>query len=223
VEGNLDHMHRHHGFIIPDLSSVKNLAGLINYISEKVHVGRICLFCEREFKSAAACVAHMDSKGHCKIPWEYEDQIEEFVEYYDFSTSEEADKDRGTMEIDSATGELLLRDREGKLTKRLGPSRQFRSLYRMMREETRLVVDPGMANAVKERSLQVYQTAGILTTSHVLTIAAKKRLDREQNAIQVQYERELMERQLRDGFRQKDLIRNRVAKKNVSVARFAHG
>ena len=131
VESNLEHMHRNHGFLVHDLESVTNLPGLVNYVAEKVHVGRICLFCEREFRSSAACIAHMTSKGHCRIPWEYEDQIEEFVEYYDFSTTTSGSANDGTMELDMVTGELILTDADGSM-KRLGPSRQFRNACRRM-------------------------------------------------------------------------------------------
>lgn len=224
IESNLDHMHRQHGFIIPDLASVKNLPGLVNYIAEKVHVGRICLTCEREFKTSAACIWHMTSKGHCKIPFEYEDQVEEFVEYYDFTQGQpEADGNQGTIELDPSTGELVLRDAEGVATKRLGPSREFRSLYRMLREESRQSVDSGIANAVKERSLQIYQRAGVLTTSSALTIAAKQRLSKQASQLQTRQERRFHEQTIKDGMRINQLIKDRKAGTNVGAGHGVHG
>jgi pre-60S factor REI1 len=223
VESNLEHMHRHHGFLVHDLSSVINLPGLVNYLAEKVHVGRICLYCEREFRASAACIAHMTSKGHCRIPWEYEDQIEEFVEYYDFSTAEaEASEQTGTLEMDMNTGELILKDADGSV-KRLGPSKQFRNVYRALKAESRASVDPAIANAVKERSLQVYRSAGLLTTSTALTVDLKRRLHKRANFLQDRCQRKFHDITIKNGLQVNYLIKDRKAGTNVGAGHGVHG
>ena len=222
IEDNLDHMHKSHGFLIPDLASVKDLTGLLKYLAEKVHIGQICLLCEREFRSSAACIAHMTTKGHCRIPWEYEDDMEEFLEFYDFSISEAEQDDSSTMEYDSNTGELILTNAEGQV-KRLGPSREFKSVYRSVKEEARHEVDPAISNAIKERSLQLYERAGILTTSSALTLAIKKKLNKKANELQSRQERRFHETALQNGMKVNWLIKDRKAGTNVGAGHGVHG
>lgn len=221
VEENLDHMHSAHGFLVRDLDACKDVQGLINYLAEKIQVGRICLNCEKEFRSAQACVTHMEAKGHCNVPWEFEDEIEEFLEYYDFSSTEEEKKANGTMEYDSGTGELILRDAEGKTTKRLGPSKAFREIYKSVHTTTSSS-NLAMSNAVKERSLQLYRRTGV-STSTALSVDVKKRLFKKANAEQARFERRFQKVTYNDGMKISLLIKDRKAGTNIGAGHGVHG
>ena len=55
VKKNLDHMRTEHNFIILDIECLINLKGLLAYIAERIQLGRLCLNCEKQFKSATGC------------------------------------------------------------------------------------------------------------------------------------------------------------------------
>ena len=46
VKKNLDHMRKHHNFIILDIECLINLKGLLAYIAERIQLGRLCLNCD---------------------------------------------------------------------------------------------------------------------------------------------------------------------------------
>jgi pre-60S factor REI1 len=59
-----------HGFFIPDREYLVDLPGLILYLSEKVAIGNVCLYCNgkgKEYKSMEAVRKHMVDKSHCKV------------------------------------------------------------------------------------------------------------------------------------------------------------
>lgn len=90
LEDNLTHMSLTHSFFIPDAEYLVDIAGLVNYLGEKIAVGNVCIFCNdkgREFRSMDAVRKHMVDKGHCKIAYETEIDRLEVSDYYDFSSS----------------------------------------------------------------------------------------------------------------------------------------
>lgn len=226
IDASLLHMHKHHGFVFHDLDCVVDLPKLVQYASDKVHIGMLCLSCEREFRSAEACKAHMEAKHHCKIPWEFEDEIEEFLPFYDFSMLEETQQG-ATMEYDANTGELILKQAGSNTVKRLGPGKEFRNLYRDMEQETRereyTSKDEAFANLVKERTLQVYKGAGVLTTTSALSYEARGRLAKRASAVQERQERTFHEYTFRSGWNTNWLIKHRKAGTNRGVGHGVHG
>ena len=91
VSACVEHMHRQHGFFIPDAEYVADLAGLLQYLAGKIVLGRMCLFCDdrgRQFSSVEAVRGHMEAKSHAKL--RYGDgsgeMEEELGEFYDFSS-----------------------------------------------------------------------------------------------------------------------------------------
>eukprot|EP00735_Rhodelphis_limneticus_P006166 TRINITY_DN18538_c0_g1::TRINITY_DN18538_c0_g1_i1::g.1040::m.1040 TRINITY_DN18538_c0_g1::TRINITY_DN18538_c0_g1_i1::g.1040 ORF type:complete len:420 (-),score=121.24,sp/Q9ZQ18/REIL2_ARATH/30.51/1e-43,zf-C2H2_2/PF12756.2/6.3,zf-C2H2_2/PF12756.2/0.032,zf-C2H2_2/PF12756.2/2.5e-25,zf-C2H2_jaz/PF12171.3/0.19,zf-C2H2_jaz/PF12171.3/3.3e-05,zf-C2H2_jaz/PF12171.3/0.014,zf-C2H2_4/PF13894.1/3.1e+02,zf-C2H2_4/PF13894.1/0.058,zf-C2H2_4/PF13894.1/1.9e+02,zf-C2H2_4/PF13894.1/1.1,zf-met/PF12874.2/9.6e+02,zf-met/P len=100
-EDNITHMAKHHGFIIPYVENVKNLATLLQYVGQKVAIGYTCVFCDRGFQSVDAVRKHMLDKGHCKMKFEPsgddEDDEVEYEEFYEFGDDagqwEEVDSD----------------------------------------------------------------------------------------------------------------------------------
>lgn len=81
VKRCLDHMRAKHNFIILDIECLINLKGLIAYIAERIQLGKMCLHCDKQFKSARRCQQHMMDMGHCQMPM---DADEEFEFFYDF-------------------------------------------------------------------------------------------------------------------------------------------
>ena len=55
VKKNLDHMRLAHGFFILDIECLINLKGLLAYVAERIQLGKICLYCDKQFKSADKC------------------------------------------------------------------------------------------------------------------------------------------------------------------------
>ena len=216
---NLEHMLSAHGFHIPDMDAVINVEGMVNYCAEKVHVGRICLFCDKPFATGEACVDHMLAKGHCRLAWEFEDQVEEFAEFYDFSKGQ--DVDRGTMEIDSATGELVLTDADGRVHK-YGPGREYKTVYRQVQEQSR-PANAALMAASNERALQIYRRAGVETSSAlVLSTQVRTRLVRaKKEKRNIEQKKQVWE--LHNSLQQNWLQKHAVAGKNVGAGHGVHG
>ncbi|KAJ6661419.1 hypothetical protein lerEdw1_015048 [Lerista edwardsae] len=86
---NVAHMTKVHSFFIPDIEYLVDLRGLIQYLGEKVGVGKICLWCNEKGKSfytTEAVQAHMNDKSHCKLFTEGDAALE-FADFYDFRSS----------------------------------------------------------------------------------------------------------------------------------------
>eukprot|EP00698_Gefionella_okellyi_P017632 TRINITY_DN5190_c0_g1_i1.p1 TRINITY_DN5190_c0_g1~~TRINITY_DN5190_c0_g1_i1.p1 ORF type:complete len:420 (-),score=88.37 TRINITY_DN5190_c0_g1_i1:498-1757(-) len=89
LEENVAHMTKVHSFFIPDIEYLVDLAGLVEYLGEKVGVGHVCLYCNdksRQYRSTEAVQMHMEQKSHCKIEYD-PDHSDEFDDFYDFSSS----------------------------------------------------------------------------------------------------------------------------------------
>ncbi|EDO42506.1 predicted protein [Nematostella vectensis] len=117
-EENLRHMSRSHSFFLPDLEYIVDLKGFLEYLGEKVGLGKVCLYCNekgKKFHTVEAAQSHMVDKGHMKIDYEGDAALE-YSDYYDFSTSypsDNPDKEidetaSGTLSVDETTNELCL-------------------------------------------------------------------------------------------------------------------
>jgi len=169
VDENLEYMKSYYGFLFPDEEYICDKEGMLKYCAQKIGIGKICLFCEKHFRSKDACVKHMLAKGHCKIRWEYEEDIEEFSEYYKFEdTDEEMEGEDGeakprakkaskqTMEI-TESGEYIFRD--GDRIRRVGV-RQFRMYYRQKLAAPKEQKASVAANA-REELVRLYKNSGM--------------------------------------------------------------
>ncbi|KAA3457760.1 zinc finger protein 622-like protein [Gossypium australe] len=92
IESCMVHMHKFHGFFIPDVEYLKNPEGLLIYLGLKVKRDFICLYCNERchpFTSLEAVRKHMAAKGHCKVHYGDGDEDEEveLEEFYDYSSS----------------------------------------------------------------------------------------------------------------------------------------
>ncbi|CAI5511962.1 unnamed protein product [Closterium sp. Naga37s-1] len=91
VDECVEHMHRHHGFFIPDMEFLTDLQGMLQYLAAKVTQGRMCLWCDdrsKQFSSVEAVRAHMEAKSHAKLRYGDGSGVaeEELEDFYDFST-----------------------------------------------------------------------------------------------------------------------------------------
>ncbi|CAO1632037.1 unnamed protein product [Sympodiomycopsis kandeliae] len=90
LDAALTHMHKSHGFFLPERPYITDLPGLAQYLADKVSVGHLCLYCNgrgRGFNTAEAARKHMLSKYHCKVAYDREQDKLELGDFYDFSSS----------------------------------------------------------------------------------------------------------------------------------------
>nr|POE64941.1 cytoplasmic 60s subunit biogenesis factor rei1 like [Quercus suber] len=97
-ELNLHHMSRQHGFFIPERDYIVDLAGLVTYLSETIHVLHQCLFCHKSVHTASGVQTHMRDRGHCMIAYSTEDEQMELGEFYDFSSTYSDDESEDEVE-----------------------------------------------------------------------------------------------------------------------------
>lgn len=170
VEENLAYMETTFGFFIPEREYLTNLSALIIYLGEKVKLGGICIYCQKQFGPGRSCQSHMIAKSHCKIAYQENVDLDEFDDFYDFSASYKSvegvegsgknDEDGldKTLEI-SSIGELILTDG------RCVGHRAFRKYYKQKYkpEESREAV----VVARKEELLKLYKSGGFATQTIV--------------------------------------------------------
>lgn len=89
TERNVNHMFREHGLYIPERSYLTDLAGLLKYLIEVIVVEKNCFCCSFEGSSLESIRAHMNSKRHCRLPYETKEERERLSPYYDFSLAED--------------------------------------------------------------------------------------------------------------------------------------
>ena len=242
IASNLEHMHRHHGFVVPDLDFCTDLAGLLRYCAEKIWVGHVCLWCDKAFRSGEATATHMTIKGHCRIPWDYEDEVDEYSDYYDFAAQQQQQQQQGEAYVDPLTNELVLVEADG-TEQRFGSKEQRHRYGRMVREaySTALAVRGGGSGRARggasasaspagaamasqrEKALQLYRGAGLPTSSALaLDAGTRRRLTRLQKERRFAMEAR-MQRELQVGEVGRLNMKNNRAGKNVGVGHFIHG
>ncbi|CAI7836434.1 unnamed protein product [Closterium sp. NIES-53] len=113
VDECVEHMHRHHGFFIPDMEFLTDLQGMLQYLAAKVTQGRMCLWCDdrsKQFSSVEAVRAHMEAKSHAKLRYGDGSGVaeEELEDFYDFSTSYEEGTSRELIVADDTRPHVAL-------------------------------------------------------------------------------------------------------------------
>lgn len=112
---NAHHMERFHGMFIPEKKYLVDLEGLLQHLLERVHEGHQCLFCFKVKSTAFAVQTHMRDKGHCKVPFEAEEEQLDIGEFYDFRSTysddeeeewEDEDEDEEGDEVPSGGAKL---------------------------------------------------------------------------------------------------------------------
>ncbi|KAG6739122.1 hypothetical protein POTOM_056708 [Populus tomentosa] len=92
IESCMFHMHKQHGFFIPDVEYLKDPKGLLTYLGLKVKRDFMCMYCNdkrQSFNSLEAVRKHMEAKSHCKVHYGDgdEDEEAELEDFYDYSSS----------------------------------------------------------------------------------------------------------------------------------------
>lgn len=146
IQNCIVHMHKKHGFFIPDIEYLKDPKGLLTYLGLKVKRDLLCLYCNERchpFSSLEAVRKHMEAKGHCKVRYGDggDDEEVELEEFYDYSSSymDEDGKQlvamnndgANSVELGSGGSEIVIRSRtqNGVSSKTLG-SREFLRYYK---------------------------------------------------------------------------------------------
>eukprot|EP00003_Mantamonas_plastica_P028427 TRINITY_DN643_c0_g1_i1.p2 TRINITY_DN643_c0_g1~~TRINITY_DN643_c0_g1_i1.p2 ORF type:complete len:226 (-),score=88.89 TRINITY_DN643_c0_g1_i1:727-1404(-) len=79
----------------------------LEYLSEKISVYNICMYCngrEKTFHSKSAVQDHMEVKGHCKM--HFEDVEDEYYHFYDFTASYPEEMQESTTASSSSSSSL---------------------------------------------------------------------------------------------------------------------
>ncbi|XP_059662971.1 cytoplasmic 60S subunit biogenesis factor REI1 homolog 1 [Cornus florida] len=145
IESCMVHMHKQHGFFIPDVEYLKDPKGLLTYLGLKVKRDFMCLYCNdrcHPFNSLDAVRKHMTAKSHCKVHYGDggDDEEAELEDFYDYSSSYvdadgkqliASDDLSNTVELGSGGSELVITRRtdDGISMKALG-SREYMRYYR---------------------------------------------------------------------------------------------
>lgn len=87
VKQCLDHMRIKFSFFLIDVDCLVDLKGLLTYLAEKIHIGNMCIFCNKVFKDGTCVQDHMVSKNHCFM--NVDDFEVEYERFYDFSKTYE--------------------------------------------------------------------------------------------------------------------------------------
>lgn len=175
IENCMVHMHKHHGFFIPDVEYLKDPKGLLTYLGLKVKRDFMCLYCNdrcHPFNSLEAVRKHMEAKHHCKVHFGDGDDDEEaeLEEFYDYSSSymDEDGKqlisssDMGnTVELGGGS-ELIITRRtdKGTSTKTFG-SREYLRYYRQKPRPSpanNVAITAALASRYKSMGLETVQT-----------------------------------------------------------------
>lgn len=175
IENCIVHLHKVHGFFIPDMEYLKDPKGLLMYLGLKVKKDFTCLYCNdrrQPFNSLEAVRKHMDAKSHCKIHYgdDGEDEEVELEEFYDYSSSY-ADMDgaqlvatddvNSDVELGSGGSEIIItkRYKDYVSSKTLG-SREFMRYYRQ-KPHPSSPNDSAINIALSSR----YKSMGLITTA----------------------------------------------------------
>ncbi|KAF8086071.1 hypothetical protein N665_0635s0002 [Sinapis alba] len=144
LEKCMVHMHKFHGFFIPDIEYLKDPQGFLTYVGLKVKRDFICLYCNElchPFSSLEAVRKHMEAKSHCKVHYGDggDEEDAELEEFYDYSTSY-ANEGENQMVVSGEPAnivelfggsELVITKRgENKVTSRTLGSREFMRYYK---------------------------------------------------------------------------------------------
>ncbi|TYI17105.1 hypothetical protein ES332_A07G001100v1 [Gossypium tomentosum] len=144
IESCMVHMHKFHGFFIPDVEYLKNPEGLLIYLGLKVKRDFICLYCNERchpFTSLEAVRKRMAAKGHCKVHYGDgdEDEEAELEEFYDYSSSyvddwgkqlvAVGDKD-STVELGGGSELIITRKSDERIMSKTLGSREYSRYYR---------------------------------------------------------------------------------------------
>ncbi len=170
VEDNLEYMRTKFNFVVPDLQYVSDIDGLVKYCSAKVRLGRICLYCNKQFKSKASAQQHCKDMLHCRLNvGNINDFFDEFYDYYKWPEGEqgmEVENEDGTTSMTKKatvellqSGEIVVTGKDG--GRKLVGTREFNRYYK---QNIRPEDNRDSVQALrKEKLLLAYKMAGVDT------------------------------------------------------------
>ncbi|KAF8082938.1 hypothetical protein N665_0800s0031 [Sinapis alba] len=144
LEKCMVHMHKFHGFFIPDIEYLKDPQGFLTYVGLKVKRDFICLYCNElchPFSSLEAVRKHMEAKSHCKVHYGDggDEEDAELEEFYDYSTSYANEGENqmvvsgelaNTVELFGGSELVITKRGKNKVTSRTLGSRDFMRYYK---------------------------------------------------------------------------------------------
>jgi len=98
LEENVKHMTLTHSFFLPDAEYISDVAALLEYLGKKLASGHICLWCQKGKSSLEAVQKHMMDTGHCKVRLEPGEDVVEYSDFYDYTTSYPGTQEDAEME-----------------------------------------------------------------------------------------------------------------------------
>ncbi|WZZ82736.1 hypothetical protein YC2023_103308 [Brassica napus] len=139
LEKCMVHMHKFHGFFIPDIEYLMDPKGFLTYVGLKVKRDFICLYCNElchPFSSLEAVRKHMEAKSHCKVHYgdggdEEDAELEEFYDYSSIYANEGENQmvvsgePANTVELFGGSELVITKRGENKVTSRTLGSREF--------------------------------------------------------------------------------------------------
>ncbi|GAA5969989.1 hypothetical protein JCM11641_000220 [Rhodosporidiobolus odoratus] len=109
AQENVTHMRQAHSFVVPEEEYLVDLEGLLNRLGEEVGTWNVCVCCgkgyggnidlgkeqeleqetlaKRASKGVEAVRAHMQSKSHCRLRYDTEEEQLNIADFYDFRPS----------------------------------------------------------------------------------------------------------------------------------------
>lgn len=96
IEHNIKHMFNDHGLYIPERAYLQDLEGLLTFVNEVITIDNECLSCGFQGKNLESIRQHMQSKRHCRIPYETKLEKDMISEFYNFDISEEDNSNSGS-------------------------------------------------------------------------------------------------------------------------------
>ncbi|XP_057515740.1 cytoplasmic 60S subunit biogenesis factor REI1 homolog 1 [Amaranthus tricolor] len=191
LESCMVHMHKKHGFFIPDIEYLKDPKGLLTYLGIKVKRDFLCLYCNERchpFSSLEAVRKHMEAKSHCKVRYGdgNDDEEVELEEFYDYSSSYMYEDGKQlvaindgdiSVELGHGGSELIIKNKtnRGVSAKTLG-SREFLRYYK---QKPRPAPDSDKAISIALASR--YKSMGLATVhskEHTIRMKVMKEISR---------------------------------------------
>ncbi|EEF34375.1 transcription factor, putative [Ricinus communis] len=196
VESCMVHMHKQHGFFIPDVEYLKDPKSLLTYLGLKVKRDFMCLYCNdrcHPFNSLEAVRKHMAAKGHCKVHYGDGDDEEEaeLEEFYDYSSSYVDENGKqlivsgdmaNTVELGGGGSELIITTRsDSKISSKTLGSREFLRYYRQKPRPS-----PANGVAITAALASRYRSMGLATVQsreQMVRMKVMKEMNRSSEAM----------------------------------------
>ncbi|XXG51597.1 hypothetical protein AAC387_Pa03g0130 [Persea americana] len=190
IENCMVHMHKRHGFFIPDIEYLKDPKGLLTYVGLKVKRDFLCLYCNdrcQPFLSLEAVRKHMIAKSHCKLRYGDggDDEEGELEDFYDYSSSYmdsdgkqlvALDDTNHTVELGSGSELVIIRKVDRRTSLRILGSREYLRYYRQKPRPSR---DRDIALVISLASR--YRSMGLVTVQskeHMVRMKVLKEMNR---------------------------------------------